>query len=278
MKTSWLNELYQRCIHFDGRSVITHGGFYGVTSGGLLLKLKACRYRGENFAFVYEAMPLIVPITGCPEKHEVTSCGEINANADYCHQMGWEIFDEAARPYMNLRDAPASLPLLERRCADILRLVDQRFRTLCDIRDYADFCKSRYAALSEEQRRAGISAYPADYPAVGNMFCGNGGYVYVCTFFGEAAAALARIRGERQYLRQVLDNSFASGYTAPDAYARECAETNGLYKEVEQALSANDLPACEAVLEKNYQKNRQLLSERLGFSLPESYKDICKAK
>lgn len=278
MRISWFTELYRKYIHFEGQSVITHRIFYGVTSGGLLLKLKARNLRGGYLGFEYGVTPLIVPLTGCPEKYEVTSLSEKNVAVEYCQQNGWGVGEEQAVPYTLLRNAPFADSLKEKLCADLVQFVDQKFRELRTVRDYERFCIARYNALTEEQLSRAEEEYPAGYPQIGNMFCGNGGYIYVCAFLGKREEALARIHGERQYQQRVLEHSFSVGFTSPDVYAEESEENKKEYCEIEQALAADDPAACEAVLEQNYQKNRKLLSERFGFSLPESYKELCRAE
>lgn len=276
MKISWLNELYEKNITFQGQHKIVGGRFYGVTDGGVLLKIETQTFRDGSFDFVYGEAPLIVPLRAGEKKEELFLSGNNYAGMEYCRRMNFSVHEAPGDRYARQRCRSNKISRIEPYCADILRMVDSDFSRCSSVHGFSELCMERFARLPEESRRELAFCYPGDCPAEGDIFGEFGCYIYVNVLLKNYDKALARIRGENTRMRLLYRDNLKYGDWSQERYEKEIFLITARYREITLALLEHDFEACEAILEHNYQQNRQLLSERLGFSLPESYKDICK--
>lgn len=276
MKISWLNRLYEKSITFQGQHKIVGGYFYGVTDGGLLLKIATQTFRDGSFMFRYGESPLIVPLRE-GEKHEIYICNDRYASMEYRHRAKDSTYDAALEElFLNPRWPKCSQSTLEERCTALLGMIDRDFSRIRTIQDFSDACVERYERLSEEERRKVAAEFPRDCPPESEFFGAFGCYIYVNVLFGNYDKALARVRGERHRMRQLYRASLQRGDWTQEQFDAATAKNLAEHRDITIAMLNDDTAACEAILERNYQENRRILAERLGFSLPESYKDFTK--
>lgn len=278
MKTSWLNELYKRNISFRGQHKIVGGRFYGVTDGGVLLKVETQTFRDGSFTFRYGMAPLIVPLHAVEKKYEIYLCNEGYAYIEHLRRAPSSADSARGEMYLNPPCTENEFPLLEKRSSELLNMIEYDFLRCNSIRDYSNICMERFAHLTEEGQRKLAANYPEDCPAEGDCFGAFGCYIYVNTLLGNYDKALARIRGEKYRMHLLNCDSLKRGDWTQERFETATANNLAKYRDITLALRNHNTTACEAVLEGNYQQNRRILSERLSFSLPESYKDICKAE
>ena len=278
MKSSWINDLYKKNITFQGQRKIVGGYFYGITDGGVLLKIATQTFRDGSFDFIYGETPLIVPLQPGEKKQEIHIGNRNYAGMEYCRRSGYSIHEPPGARYVRLQCRGNVLSAVEECCADILRMVDSDFSKCNSVQGFAALCMERFAGLTEENRREIAANYPEDCPAEGDIFGAFGCYIYVNALLGNYAKALARIRGENTRMRLLARNSLKRGDWSQERYEAAVVSITARYREITTALLAEDTAACEAILEQNYRENRQILSKQLGFSLPESYKDLCRAE
>ena len=276
MKISWLNGLYEKNITFQGQHKIVGGYFYGVTDGGLLLKIATQTFRDGAFDFVYGAAPLIVPIRPDEKKYEIYISNSNYAGMEYCRRKNYSVHAAPGDSYVRQQCRGNALSVVEQCCAEILHMVDSDFSKCNTVRGFSDLCEERYSRLNEESRRALAAEFPRDCPLESEFFGAFGCYIYVNVLFGNYDKALARVRGERHRMRQLYRASLQRGDWSQEQFDAATAKNLAEHRDITIAMLNDDTAACEAVLERNYQENRRILAERLGFSLPESYKDFTK--
>ena len=276
MKTSWLNKLYKENITFQGQHKIVGGRFFGVTDGGVLLKIETQTFRDGSFTFLYGMAPLIVPLRAVEEKYKIYICDERYAAIEYSNRRAKPADSAQEGMYLNPHCAADELPLLERRCAVLLRMIDHDFLRCDSTGDFSAICMERFARLTEEERQNLAVNYPEDCPVEGDFFGTFGSYIYVNTLLGNYDKALARVRGEKYRMRLLNRASLKRGDCTQEEFEAETAKNLAKYRDIIPALLNHDMAACEVVLERNYQQNRQILFERLGFILPKDYRELCE--
>lgn len=265
MNSTQIKVFYQKHLSFDGQTKITHGIFYRVTDGNMLFKLQTERSRGGYIDVSYEIVPLIVPLTACPEKYSVTALTAYYADIEYRKKQFQDAFCSEAIPYTSLKDTAQPDNNFDCLYGNLLQYANSEFLKIHDFEDYCRFCMAGYDALEEERRMKAAQNYPKGYPLQGDYFCGNGGYIWLCTYFEKYEEALRRINGERAHLLTITQNSFAHGYTTQETLEASTEKIAAMYAPLEAALLQNDQQACNELILSNYRANCVLLHERFGF-------------
>ena len=141
--------------------------------------------------------------------------------------------------------------------------------------------EAKRKALAEGlfHRTPGVAFFPpfydySEYPPNFPWFTARINQIpYVYAFLGKYDDALARIRGRRQKQLQSLESARARSSYAnrEEAYLaqRQYIETED--REIEVAMEEKNVARIQEILSENYQRNRQLVYERIGLEIPEKY-------
>lgn len=271
-------------------------GWYCATPNGFLLHVEAAKESFGYFGINYEIMPL----TGRVYEVEpgflgdpIVSMGlKLSATTDCAIRSGF--------PFQHKIDFLRTKSIGECETNElVVEMIHNYLNPLfASLTSYESYCKSAIEAMlipmvqSEAKRKAlaeglfhrtpGVAFFPPfydhrEYPPnfpwftarINQMPC-------VYAFLGQYDDALVRIRDRRQKQLQSLESARARGSYAnrEEAYLaqRQYIETED--REIEVAMEEKNVARIQEILSENYQRNRQLIYERIGLEIPDEYDRI----
>lgn len=295
---TWAKELLCRELKSPGtvhyvRKPRSFQGWYCATPYGFLLHVEAAKESFGYFGINYEIMPL----TGRVYEVEPNFLGDpivsmglkLSATTDCAISSGF--------PFQHKIDFLRTKSIGERETDELVAEVIHNYLNplFASLTSYESYCKSAIEGMlipmvrSEAKRKAlaeglfhrtpGVAFFPPfydhrEYPPNFPWFTAKINQMpYVYAFLGKYDDALARIRDRRQKLLQSLESARARGSYAnrEEAYLaqRQYIETED--REIEVAMEEKNVARIQEILSENYQRNRQLIYERIGLEIPEKY-------
>lgn len=96
---------------------------------------------------------------------------------------------------------------------------------------------------------------------------------YVYAALGKFEEALTEIRVRRQARMESVEFNYSIGTYAnrEDEYLAEKQRIENKDHEIEVAMEEKNVARIQEILSENYQRNRQLIYERIGLEIPEKY-------
>ena len=271
---------------------IRRKGWYCVIPTGFLLRVEAEKINYGFFRLNYEVMPfvgrIVVPPNRMLSRGSVAMGNLTDAARPYMKKFG---FDPLNHKCTELRRDEIHLPETYDTAADIIRnFLNPLFDSISTYESYAKAAIEieLYTKEQDEARRKemvqrlfgqGIAAgvdrtgnCPKDYPQSFPWYARQTTAMpYVYAALNKYEAALAYIRSIRELRMQALDRNRDMVFFQ-NRMEEYCARAESLKREnceLETALQTSDTDRVKEILQKNYERNRDLVREMLGIELPE---------
>lgn len=295
---TWAKELLCKELKNQGemfyiRKPSIYQGWYCLTPTGFLLRVKPEKISYGFFRFNYEIMPLVGRIVDAPKDYPhalgVTMEG---CFSDTAYGYAWKF----SHPFGHKSTSLRTKKIEEDETKEIvLDMIHNFLNPLFDsLTSYENYCKALieirlYPMERNEIKRrelvkrlfdhgvnAGVdrgefcrSEFPIDYPWFADRI---NQMPYVYALLGKFDEALAMIRGIRKVRLGVIEFNYEIGtYTnRMDDYLKAVQDTKSKNHEIETAMQEKDIDGIRNILEANYQRNRELIYERIGFEIPET--------
>ncbi len=289
---TWAKELLCKELKNQGTMVYIRKprerqGWYCPTPNGFLLHVEAEKIRFGLFRINYEIMPLVGRIReGVGDNPPVSMGMNYDVAGDYVWKIGsasiehkshWlnskcigesetdETVIDMIRDYLNpLFD---SLTSYEAYCKESIEIM-LHSRADVDRKKWKEVAQMLYENPHDVQLEMSAmlsERYPPDYPWYAQRI---NQMPYVYAFLGKYEEALAELRGIKHVRLQVSKNSYEYGYITENRYLQDKQRIEEENHEIETAMQEKDTVRVKNILEANYQRNRELIYERLGLELP----------
>lgn len=281
----WAKELLMKEMDCEGQITYNReNGWCCLTATGFLLRAKFEKIRFGNFRLNYEIMPLVGGIGKTPTG--TLTAYERDAKIDYDNIRGLSM-DE--RRLNSLETAAFESPKTYESAAEIIHdFLNPLFQSLQSYREYCINCIYMLMLWknvgTQESDRRKLAAdyfdnrlpvdralkdpnYPSYYPSH-TVLTTSMRYVYAA--MDKYQEALDEIRGIKDKIVDVIRMNYKWGYITKGDMVSDIQEAMQENADLEQAMVENDHTQCMEILNRNYQKNRILIKETLGFDLPSS--------
>lgn len=298
---TWAKELLCRELKSQGTVLYVRKprdgkGWYCATPNGFLLRVEADKERFGYFGINYEIMPLVGRVyeakPGDPGDPIVSMGLKQSATTDYAARSGF-FFQHKINSLQtkSIGERETDELVVEMIC----NFLNPLFASLTS---YENYCKAAIETclgfmVQPEARRKEVahglfyrtpgvdffpplydqSEFPPNYPWFTNRI---NQMPYVYAFLGKYDDALTRICAWRQDQMQSLESACARGFYAnrEEAYSRQKQYIENEDREIEVAMKEKNVARIQEILSENYQRNRQLIYERIGLEIPDEYDRI----
>ncbi len=295
---TWAKELLCKELKNQGTMIYVRKprerqGWYCATPNGFLLHVEAEKIRFGDFRIKYEIMPLIGRIAeavkGAPYVPSVSMGMNYDMALDYIGKFGYS-YNHNSRL---LRSKSIGEGATDEIVVDMIRnYLNPLFESLTSYENYCkaaieimlfhnkdiDVNKRKEIAQMLFDRRPDVGIdppvyyrdnYPSDYPWFAQKI---NQMPYVYALLGKYEDALAKIRGIRHVRMKSLEYNYTIGtYTnRMDNSLSQKQKKENEDHEIETAMQEKDIVRIRNILEANYQRNRELIYERLGIEIPET--------
>lgn len=298
---TWAKELLCRELKSPGtvhyvRKPRNFQGWYCATPYGFLLHVEAAKESFGYFGINCEIMPLVGRITEAREDlpyiPPVSMGLMMSATSDYAARSGFPFRSEISFLKTKSIDEGKTEEL-------IVEMIHNYLNPLfASLTSYESYCKSAIEAMlipmvqSEAKRKAlaeglfhrtpGVEFFPPFYdqsemPAGYSWFTRRINQMpYVYAALGKFEEALTEIRVRRQARMESVEFNYSIGTYAnrEDEYLAEKQRIENEDHEIEVAMEEKNVARIQEILSENYQRNRQLIYERIGLEIPDEYDRI----
>lgn len=243
------------------------------------------------FRINYEVMPLVAKLRNEFRHQYLVMFGIEDTEQFYCKIKNFSLTQRAASP---LQRSKIELPETYEAAASIIReFLNPFFNSLASYRQYCIECIALQFMLLDmgaddsERRQFAIDSFehgaPSNKKIEEDPLYAKGypwhtiritGLPYVYAALGKYEEAVTAIRALRSRCIELDQSTYEKGYITEAEYKVRIEKENKKDAAIEQAMASNDHERCKAILDKNYQENRIMIREYLGFEIPETWEQF----
>lgn len=287
----WAKELLLNELKCNGEVKYDKKGGWYCYSSGFLLRVAVEKISFGFFRINYEVMPLVAKLRNEFRHQYLIMFGIEDAEQFYCKIKNFSLAQRADSP---LQRSKIELPETYEVAASIIcEFLNPFFNSLTSYRQYCIECIDLQFMLldigadASERRQLAIDSFEHGAPSnkeIEEDPLYAKGYPwhtirmtelpYVYAALGKYEEAVTAIRTLRSRCIELDQSTYENGYITKADYESRIEKENKRDAEIEQAMAANDHARCKAILDKNYQENRIMIREHLGFELPETWEQF----